>query len=93
MAVANSLSNDILLYQYDPSAGPAGQFNLVTRYNVGDDPVSITVADINGDKVPDLAVANQGSNDVSILIGAIDKRRACGARPRISASAPGAAAR
>jgi len=69
LAVANSLSNDVLLYQYDPATG---QFNLVHSYNVGDDPVSITVGDINGDGIPDLAVANQGSNDISLLIGSID---------------------
>ena len=69
MVVANSLSNDILLYQYD--SGP-GQFALTTSYSVGDNPVSVTVNDINGDGVPDLAVVNQGSNDVSILMGNAD---------------------
>ncbi|HKI37278.1 MAG TPA: VCBS repeat-containing protein [Gemmataceae bacterium] len=68
LAVAYSLSNDLLLYQYNPAAG---QFNLVNSYNVGDDPVSITVGDINGDGIPDLAVANQGSNDISLLIGSL----------------------
>jgi hypothetical protein len=69
MAVANSLSNDALLYHYDPATG---YFGLLTSYAVGDDPVSITVGSITGSKVPDLAVANQGSNDISILIGAMD---------------------
>ncbi len=69
LAVANSLSNDVLLYHYDPSTG---QFSLATRSYVGNNPVSITVGDINGDQVPDLAVANKGSNDVSILIGTMD---------------------
>ena len=34
----------------------------------GTDPVGITVADLNGDGRLDLIIANQGSNDVSILI-------------------------
>ena len=31
-------------------------------------PVNLAVADVNGDGRPDLIVANQGSNDVSILL-------------------------
>src|SRR5262249_43068782 len=33
------------------------------------DPVGVTVADLNDDKIPDLVVANHGSNDVSVLLG------------------------
>src|SRR5208282_1814030 len=66
LAVANSLSNNILVYHYDSGSG---QFDFLQSYQVGDDPVSITVADVNGDGVSDLLVANQGSNDVSVLIG------------------------
>src|SRR5205807_2143155 len=32
-------------------------------------PSSVAVADFNGDGVPDLAVANTGSNNVSVLLG------------------------
>ncbi len=66
LAVANSLSNNVLLYHYDPTMRG---FDILNSIQVGDDPVSITVADINGDHVPDLLVANYGSNDVSVLIG------------------------
>ncbi len=69
LAVANSLSNNVLLYHYDPTAG---QFAFVRSLQVGDDPVSITVAHVTGSNVPDLLVANEGSNNVSVLIGAID---------------------
>jgi hypothetical protein len=41
------------------------------RYPVGTNPVSVTIADINGDGIPDMLVADQGSNDVSILFGSI----------------------
>jgi hypothetical protein len=41
-------------------------------YFVGTDPVNVTIQDINGDTVPDLVVANRGSNDVSILFGSWD---------------------
>ena len=36
---------------------------------VGTAPASVTVADFNGDGVPDLLVADQGSNDVSEIFG------------------------
>ncbi len=39
---------------------------------MGDNPVSVTIADVTGDGIPDLLVANQGSNDISVLFGAYD---------------------
>lgn len=41
-------------------------------YFVGTAPASVTLADINDDGVPDMLVANRGSNDVSVLFGAYD---------------------
>ena len=38
-------------------------------YFVGTAPASVTVADINGDGIPDMLIANQGSNDVSVIFG------------------------
>jgi hypothetical protein len=38
-------------------------------YFVGTAPTSVTVQDINGDSIPDMLVANRGSNDVSVLFG------------------------
>src|SRR5262249_17564853 len=38
-------------------------------YGVGRSPRSVTVADFNGDRLPDVAVANSASNDVSVLLG------------------------
>jgi hypothetical protein len=66
LVVANSLSNNVLVDHYDP---PEGKFDLSATYTVGDNPVSVTVADVNNDGVPDLLIANEGSNDVSVLIG------------------------
>jgi hypothetical protein len=68
LAVANRLSNNVLVFH-----GPGtDRFGAPAAYAVGFNPVSITVADLNGDGVPDLIVANYGSNDVSVLIGAVD---------------------
>jgi hypothetical protein len=35
----------------------------------GPQPQSVAMGDLNGDKRPDLAVANQNSNNVSVLLG------------------------
>jgi hypothetical protein len=39
---------------------------------VGTAPASLTVADINDDDVPDMLVANPGSNNVSVIFGSYD---------------------
>ncbi len=69
LVVANSGSNDILVYPglSNGQFGPA--LNGGKGYFTGTNPVGITVADLNGDGIPDLVVANQGSNDVSIFYG------------------------
>ncbi len=41
---------------------------------VGSQPVGVTIQDINGDTIPDMLVANQGSNDVSVLFGGYDSK-------------------
>src|SRR5204863_4611868 len=38
-------------------------------FPVGTNPITIAVGDFNGDGVPDLAVADEGSNSVAVLIG------------------------
>jgi hypothetical protein len=47
----------------------AVNFAPAVNYAVGTTPEAIAIADFNGDGRPDLAVANFGSNNVSILIG------------------------
>lgn len=67
LVVANGGANDVLVYR---GVGN-GQFDAasVQTFFTGTDPVAVTVADVNGDGVPDVVVANQGSNDVSVLFG------------------------
>jgi hypothetical protein len=69
LIVANTGSNNVLVY---PGLGN-GQFgpevNGGKGFAVGTNPVGVTVADVNGDGSPDLVVANEGSNDVSVLLG------------------------
>jgi hypothetical protein len=67
LIVANSGSNNVLIY---PGLGN-GQFgpaiNGGNGYFVGTNPVGITVANLTG-ALPDLIVADKGSNQVSILL-------------------------
>mgnify|MGYP006254363391 CR=1 FL=1 len=43
-------------------------FEKARNFKVGDEPMSVAVGDFNGDGIPDLAVANFNSDNVSILI-------------------------
>ncbi|HXE73053.1 MAG TPA: VCBS repeat-containing protein, partial [Candidatus Nitrosotenuis sp.] len=44
-------------------------FQAALSLAAGTSPVSVAVGDLNGDNRPDLAVANRGSSNVSILLG------------------------
>jgi hypothetical protein len=46
-----------------------GTFAPQQPFAVGAFPVSVAVADLNGDGIPDLVTANRDSNDVSVLLG------------------------
>jgi hypothetical protein len=46
-----------------------GTFRKAVPYSVGDNPHGVTVADVNGDGIPDLVASNFGSNNVSVLLG------------------------
>ncbi len=46
----------------------------VETYFVGTAPASVTVADINDDGIPDMLIADQGSNDVSVLFGSYNSQ-------------------
>jgi hypothetical protein len=62
--VANAGSNtvSVLLGNGD------GSFQAARSFGAGSGPRSVAVGDFNGDGRLDLAVANQNSNDVSVLI-------------------------
>src|SRR5215831_12571491 len=46
-----------------------GSFQAAQAFGAGSQPLSVAVGDFNGDGKPDLAVANQVSNNVSVLLG------------------------
>jgi hypothetical protein len=46
----------------------AGGFSVAIDFTAGNSPQSVVIGDLNQDGKPDLAVANQNSNSVSVLI-------------------------
>ena len=44
-------------------------FNPAMNYGAVSGPSSVAIGDLNGDDNPDLAVANAGSDNVSVLLG------------------------
>jgi hypothetical protein len=69
LIVANLSSNNVsvLLNTTAPGASPAS-FATQATFATGSNPISVAVADINGDGLPDLIVANISSNTVSVLL-------------------------
>jgi uncharacterized protein (TIGR03437 family) len=67
LAVANFNTNNITVLL----GNGAGGFNAApaSPFTVGTNPYSVVVADYNGDGIEDLATANYGSNDVTVLLG------------------------
>src|SRR5262249_5774914 len=65
VGVANGGGNNVLV-----SLGVGhGQFGPAKSFFAGPNPAGITIEDLNGDGLPDLVVANKGSNDVTLLLG------------------------
>jgi hypothetical protein len=69
LVVANSGDNtvSVLLNTTAPGATTAS-FAAQQTFGTGNGPASVTVADVNGDGKPDLVVANQFGNTVSVLL-------------------------
>ena len=71
--VVSTGSNAVVVYRTTGVAGGVPSFAPGPQtYFVGTAPASLTVADINGDGIPDMLIANQGSNDVSVIFGSYD---------------------
>ncbi|MFZ0821404.1 MAG: FG-GAP-like repeat-containing protein [Candidatus Acidiferrales bacterium] len=79
LAFAIGNGSEVLVF----SGNGAGTFNsppLSIFVGLGADPVALAVADFNGDGLPDIAVLNQGNNEVGILINNANAS-ACPAAP------------
>ena len=70
LAVANEGSDNVSIrFGAAPTSGMP-VFSAATNHPVGDRPTDVAVGDFQGDTDPDLAVTNDGSDNVSILMGA-----------------------
>ena len=67
--------------------GPAGAFAMPTRFGVGTEPANLVVADVNGDGLPDLVVANAQDQTVSVRMA--DPARPGFFQPAIVLATPG----
>ena len=67
-----------------PAAGQLFDARRTLR-GAGDGPLSVSIGDLDGDGVPDLAVANRFSDDVSVLLGAGDGTFAADGAPDLAA--------
>ena len=69
LIVANALSNTVSVLLNTTAAGATTlSFAAQQTFATGNVPRSVTLADVNGDGRPDLAVANYFSNTVSVLL-------------------------
>ena len=76
LAVANFGSGTVSVLMDTTAAGATTlSFAAQQTFAVGAGPISVAVGDFNGDGKPDLAVANHGSNTVSVLTGHDGGRR------------------
>lgn len=69
LVVANANANTISIFRNISSSGSisSGSFATKIDFTTGSVPVAIAIADFDGDGKPDLAVANSGSNNISIF--------------------------
>ncbi|MEZ2228224.1 MAG: DUF4347 domain-containing protein [Microcoleus sp.] len=69
LAVANADSNNVsILLNTTPTGATTPSFATQVTFATGLSPRSISIGDINGDGKPDLAVANAGNNNASVLL-------------------------
>lgn len=69
LVVTNASAGSVTVLITQPGAADATtMFSARQAFPVGSVPRSIAIGDLNGDKIPDLAVVNEGSDSVSVLI-------------------------
>jgi hypothetical protein len=66
LAVANPLDNSVSVLLNDPAT--PGSLLPQTKFPVGHLPRSVAIGDLNGDGKPDLAVANEDDDTVSVML-------------------------
>ena len=88
LVVANGGANQIMLFSrnMDAATNASDIFLPPQRFFVGTNPTAVSVADVNQDGIPDVVVANGGSNDISVMLGTMSNGRwTMQAGPRLAA--------
>ena len=69
LVIANYTSNTVSVFRNTSTSGSIGSGSFAAKqdFTTGTNPISVAVGDLDGDGKPDLAIANQGSNKVSVL--------------------------
>ena len=69
IAVVDANHNVVEVVHGTGNRNASGRFEPAVNYAVGDGPHAVVSGDLNGDGIPDVAVANTNSNSVSVLFG------------------------
>jgi hypothetical protein len=85
--VIDARGNRMQTYRFNTTMGTWVKTNDIPT---GDDPVSVTIATLQGGSAPDMFVANKGSNDVSVILGTYQNGQWVGTPgPRLKSSGSG----
>jgi hypothetical protein len=92
LVVANKSDNTVsVLLNMTPSGATHASFAPQQTFDTGSSPISVAVGGVNGDNKPDLVVANNDDNAVSVLLnnqGTITRNRATGTSTQAAAPLP-----
>jgi hypothetical protein len=72
--VVGTGENAVVVYRTLSVSGGVPTFAPPRTYFAGTAPAGLTAADLNGDGIPDLLIADQGSNDISVVFGSYNSR-------------------
>ena len=66
--LATTTGNSVVVLLQDPAPTSPGSFTARLPYTAGVDAADVAIGDLNGDTLPDLAVANRGIADGSVSV-------------------------
>jgi hypothetical protein len=69
ISLFDTTANDVEIGSAVLSASSIALSSLATAYDVGRLPTAVATGDLNGDGIPDLVVANENDDNISVLLG------------------------